>query len=131
MIKTYEALLATALLIGTLAFFSSPYFVPEEKFTPLREIGENAFISFAEENEFRNLSVAVDDNESLEDLRAYIDNLIDIPFTIKVCNTSDTCWGTVPQTDSFAVVSYLFDGNITNHSIKKINLYMWLFKVGN
>ena len=129
MIKTCEALLATALLIGTLAFFSSPYFVPEEKYSPLREIGENAFISFAEEEEFRNLSVAVQDDESLEGLRAYIDNLIDIPFTIKVCDTNDACLGTIPQTDSFAVVSYLFDGNITNHSIKKINIYLWLFEV--
>jgi len=128
-IKTYEALLATALLVGTLAFFSSPYFVPEEKYAPLREIGENAFISFAEKNEFRNLAVAVEDDASLESLRVYIDNLVDIPFTIKVCNSSDTCWGTKPQTDSFALVSYLFDGNITNHSIKKINLYMWLFEV--
>ena len=130
MIKTYEALLATALLTGTVALISSPYFVPEEKYSDLREAGEDAFMTFVEEDEFRNLAVAVDDNTSLAALKSYIDTHISYPYELRVCDTSDNCYGRIPEDKAFTLVSYLFDGNISEHSMKRVQLFMWIFKVG-
>lgn len=129
MIKTYEALVAAAMLIGTLALISSPYFVPEEKYSNLREAGEDAFLSFCEKDGFRNLAVAVNDDESLSALKNYIDDYFEYPYTLRVCDTNNNCWGSIPSDKAYTVVSYLFDGNITNHSIKKIQMFVWIFKV--
>ena len=111
MIKTYEALLATALLIGTLAMLSSPYFIPEEKYSDMREVGEDAFLSFAEEENFRNLAVGVEDAASLQTLKDYIDVQFDYPYTLRVCRESDDGgWGSVPTSKNFALISYMLDG---------------------
>ncbi|MEM0360550.1 MAG: hypothetical protein QXK06_04415 [Candidatus Diapherotrites archaeon] len=131
MIKTYEALLATALLLGTITFISSPYFVPEEKYTGLREAGEDAFLSFCEEQSFRNLAAAVKDENSLSMLKAYMDGYFDYPYSLRVCdaNNNANCWGEIPSDKAYTTVSYLFDGNISNHSMKKIQMFIWVFKV--
>jgi hypothetical protein len=132
MIKTYEALLATAMLLGTIALISSPYFVPEEKYTGLRDAGEDAFLSFCEEESFRNLAVAVNDENSLAALKAYIDGYFDLPYSLKVCdaNNANNCWGSAPSDKAYSTVSYLFDGNISVHSMKKIQMFIWVFRVG-
>ncbi|MCX6802545.1 MAG: hypothetical protein NT067_05555 [Candidatus Diapherotrites archaeon] len=131
MIKTYEALLATAMLLGTIALISSPYFVPEEKYTGLRDAGENAVLSFCEEESFRNLAVAVHDDNSLASLKAYVDGYFDLPYSLRVCdaNSTSNCWGTIPSDKAYSTVSYLFDGNISTHSMKKIQIFVWVFKV--
>lgn len=129
MIKTFEALIASAMLIGTLTLISSPYFVPEEKYSDLREVGEDAFLSFCEEDEFRNLAVAVDDANSLASLKNYIDGYFEYPYNLRVCDTANNCYGSIPSDKGYAVVSYLFDGNISNHSIKKIQMFVWVFRV--
>jgi len=128
-IKTYEALLSSALLIGTLAFISSPYFIPEEKYSNLREAGEYAVLTFVEEDEFRSLAVAVDSEAGLADLKTYIDGHIDLPYYLRVCETDGNCYGSIPTDQGYTVVSYLFDGNISEHDIKKIQLFLWIFKV--
>ena len=130
MIKTFEALLSTALLIGTVAFVASPYFVPEEKYSGLRQSGEDAFLSFCEEETFRGLAVAVQDENSLASLKTYVDGYIDYPYSLRVCDMNNACLGSVPSDKAYALVSYLFDGNISRHSMKKIQLYIWAFKVG-
>lgn len=128
MIKTFEALIAAALLTGTLALISSPYFIPEEKYSDLREIGEDAVLSFREKEEFRRLAVAVDDHNSLQELKNYTDNYIEYPYMLRVCEMDETCYGSIPEDKAYTVVSYLFDGNISSYSMKKIQLFIWLFE---
>jgi len=127
-IKTFEALIASAMLVGTLALISSPHFIPEEKYSNVRDAGEEAFLTFCEKEGFRNLAVAVDDNQSLQQLKNYIDDQMDYPYSLRVCDLNEHCYGSIPEGKAYTVVSYLFDGNISQHSMKKIQLFMWLFK---
>lgn len=129
MIKTFEALIASAMLVGTLALISSPYFIPEEKYSNVRDAGEEAVLTFCEKNSFRNLAVAVDDNQSLQELKDYIDTQMSFPYSLRVCDLNGSCYGSIPEGKAYTVVSYLLDGNISVHSMKKIQLFIWLFKV--
>ncbi len=129
MIKTYEALLASALLIGTLALISSPFFISEKKYSNLREAGENAFLSFCEKEEFRGLAAATEDEESLNELKDYTDTYMEFPYSLRVCDRgSGSCLGNVPEGKAYTAVSYLFDGNISEHDMKRIQLFVWVFE---
>jgi len=128
-IKTYEALIATAMLIGTLALISSPYFIPEEKYSNLREAGEDAMLTFVEEDGFRRLAVVTDDETSLQNLKDYVDTHIVYPYSLRVCDMNENCVGSIPSEQSYTVVSYLVDGNLSIHSMKKVQIFLWLFKV--
>ena len=116
-------------MTGTLALIASPYFIPEEKYSGLREAGEDAFMTFAEEDEFRSLAVAVNDENSLAALKNYMDPYISYPYEPRVCDMGNNCYGTIPEGRAYTVISYLFDGNISEYSMKRIQLFMWIFRV--
>ena len=86
-------------------------------------------LTFVEEDGFRRLAVVTDDEASLQNLKDYVDTHIAYPYSLRVCDINENCVGSIPSEQSYTVVSYLVDGNLSIHSMKRVQIFLWLFKV--
>jgi len=125
MMKTFEAMLTGVLIITTLALLSLPALRSESQYVEVKKACERMLLSLSDEEEFRNLVVAVDDESSLTSVKEYIDPYLDWPFELEICDESE-CWGKKPNVQNYVTIIYMLDGNLTNYRIMKIKLYVWL-----
>ncbi len=110
---------------------TQPIMIPREQYTLLRERQELSVLSLAQISEFRTLVTGVDSNTEAENVRDYMNDYIDEPFSVQVCDENNDCYGSLPSQANYTLVSYLMDGNTYEFSLKKLKVYFWVFEAGD
>ncbi len=119
------------MILLVLLAVTRPLILPREKYSILRERQENSVLSLVHINDFRTLVTGTDSNSKATNLQKYMDDYINEPFSVEVCDENNTCYGTKPSTANYTLVSYLMDGNTYQFSLKKIKVYFWVFETGD
>ncbi|MEM4598790.1 MAG: hypothetical protein QW400_03835 [Candidatus Diapherotrites archaeon] len=123
MMKTFEVMIAGVIIIGMLAMLSLPTISPQAKYAEVRANCESALLSMAEDNSLRALIISTSDENSLASVKEYMSQYIHYPFEVQICDENNQCIGQKPDSENYVLVSYLFDGNITQHKLAVVKIY--------
>ncbi|MCD6478914.1 MAG: hypothetical protein J7L44_03450 [Candidatus Diapherotrites archaeon] len=127
MMKTFEAMLAAVLIITVIVMLSMPAYKAKTKYAEVRRACERALLSMSDKDDFRALVLNAKDESSLEPVKTYVDEYIEFPFELQICDENNNCVGSKPSVENYLTVTYLMDGNITDYNILEIRLYVWIF----